>query len=36
MEDSIQRIKLVRDVSKTIQVKLFDQEAILFDKGDIA
>jgi hypothetical protein len=36
MEDPIQRNKLVRDVNKSIQLKLYDSEAILYNKGDVA
>lgn len=36
MEDPVQKTKLIRDVNKNIQLKLYDEEAIIYDKGDVA
>jgi len=36
LEDPIQKIKLMRDVLKNIKLKLYDEEGIIYSKGDIS
>jgi len=36
MEDPIQKNKLIRDVTKNIKLKLYDEEGSIYDKGDIS
>ena len=36
MEETVQRRKLVRDVSQKVSLQLFDREGIIYNKGDLA
>jgi hypothetical protein len=36
MEDPVQKNKLMRDVTKNIKLKLYDEEGSIYDKGDVS
>lgn len=36
LEDPIQKSKLVRDVGKNIRLKVYDEEAVVYCRGDLA
>lgn len=36
LEDPIQRHKLIRDVTKNLQLKLYDEGALVYSRGEIA
>jgi hypothetical protein len=36
MEDPVQKNKLIRDVTKNIKLKLYDEEGSIYNKGDVS